>query len=87
MFGDVHKVSRVAQVSRGSRNCRRSILEQFGLRYCAGGWRWGGGVITVQGGAQSSLRPDTVRDHRFDYECVRRADATWTTDGVCREQA
>src|SRR5262245_1376379 len=29
---------------------------------------WGGGVITLQGGAQSSLRPDTVRDNRFDYE-------------------
>jgi len=39
MFGDMHKGSRAAQVSRGGRNCRRSILEQFGLRYCAGGWR------------------------------------------------
>jgi hypothetical protein len=69
MFRDVHKGSRAAQVSRGGRNCRRSILEQFGLRrYCAGGWRWGGGVITLQGGAQSSRRPDTVRDYRFDYE-------------------
>jgi hypothetical protein len=29
---------------------------------------WGGGVITLHGGAQSSLRPDTVRDHRFDHE-------------------
>jgi hypothetical protein len=29
---------------------------------------WGGGVITLQGGAQSSLRPDTVRDNRGDYE-------------------
>ena len=29
---------------------------------------WGGGVITLQGSAQSSLRPDTVRDNRFDYE-------------------
>src|SRR6266581_7074817 len=29
---------------------------------------WGGGVMTLQGGAQSSLRPDTVRDNRFDYE-------------------
>jgi hypothetical protein len=29
---------------------------------------WGGGVITLHGGAQSSLRPDTVRDNRFDYE-------------------
>jgi len=28
----------------------------------------GGGVITLQGGAQSSLRPDTVRDNRGDYE-------------------
>ena len=29
---------------------------------------WGGGVITLQGGAQSSTRPDTVRDNRCDYE-------------------
>jgi len=29
---------------------------------------WGGGVITLQGGAQSSARPDTVRDNRSDYE-------------------
>ena len=29
---------------------------------------WGGGVITLRGGAQSSLRPDTVRDKRCDYE-------------------
>src|SRR5271169_712291 len=29
---------------------------------------WGGGVITLQGGAQSSLRPDTARDNRCDYE-------------------
>ena len=28
----------------------------------------GGGVITLHGGAQSSLRPDTVRDNRSDYE-------------------
>jgi hypothetical protein len=28
----------------------------------------GGGVITLQGGAQSSPRPDTVRDNRFDYD-------------------
>src|SRR5262249_11569643 len=38
---------------------------------------WSGGVITLHGGAQSSLRPDTVRDNRFDYEA----------DGVCRERA
>ena len=25
---------------------------------------WGGGVMILQGGAQSSLRPDTVRDNR-----------------------
>jgi hypothetical protein len=24
--------------------------------------------MTLQGGAQSSLRPDTVRDNCFDYE-------------------
>jgi len=29
---------------------------------------WGGGVITLQGGAQSSPRPDTVRDNRCDHE-------------------
>ena len=29
---------------------------------------WGGGIITLHGGAQSSPRPDTVRDHRWDYE-------------------
>src|SRR5262252_10994562 len=29
---------------------------------------WGGGVINLHGGAQSSLRPDTVRDNRSDYE-------------------
>jgi hypothetical protein len=29
---------------------------------------WGGGVITLQGGAQSSTRPDTVRDNRCDCE-------------------
>src|SRR5438477_13030039 len=29
---------------------------------------WGGGVGTLQGGAQSSRRPDTVRDNRCDYE-------------------
>src|SRR5262249_7002500 len=29
---------------------------------------WGGGVISLHGGAQSSLRPDTVRDNRVDYE-------------------
>jgi len=28
----------------------------------------GGGVITLQGGAQSSARPDTVRDNRCDSE-------------------
>jgi hypothetical protein len=29
---------------------------------------WGGGVMILQGGAQSSLRPDTVRDNRCGYE-------------------
>src|SRR6516164_8717944 len=29
---------------------------------------WGGGVITLQGGAQSSARPNTVRDSRSDHE-------------------
>src|ERR1700739_2181318 len=29
---------------------------------------WGGGIITLQGGAQSSARPDTVRDNRCDHE-------------------
>ena len=29
---------------------------------------WGGGVISLHGGAQSSLWPDTVRDSRVDSE-------------------
>ena len=29
---------------------------------------WGGGVISLHGGAQSSLWPDTVRDNRVDFE-------------------
>src|SRR6202049_3125418 len=29
---------------------------------------WGGGLITLQGGARSSLRPDTVQDNRYDDE-------------------
>jgi hypothetical protein len=29
---------------------------------------WGGGVITLQGGAQSSARPDTARDNRCRHE-------------------
>ena len=29
---------------------------------------WGGGVMILHGGAQSSLRPDTVRDNRCDHE-------------------
>ena len=29
---------------------------------------WGGGLITLHGGAQSSPRPDTVRDNRGDHE-------------------
>src|SRR5215813_2975559 len=29
---------------------------------------WGGGVISLHGGAQSSLWPDTVRDNRVDSE-------------------
>ena len=29
---------------------------------------WGGGLITLQGGARSSLRPDTVQDNRCDDE-------------------
>ena len=29
---------------------------------------WGGGVITLQGGALTSPRPDTVRDNRWDDE-------------------
>ncbi len=29
---------------------------------------WGGGVMILHGGVQSSLRPDTVRDNRCDYE-------------------
>jgi hypothetical protein len=29
---------------------------------------WGGGVMPLHGDAQSSLRPDTVRDNRCDHE-------------------
>ena len=29
---------------------------------------WGGGVMILHGSAQSSLRPDTVRDNRCRYE-------------------
>jgi hypothetical protein len=29
---------------------------------------WGGGLVTHYGGAQSSPRPDAVRDNRSDYE-------------------
>src|SRR5262245_49349858 len=29
---------------------------------------WGGGLITLHGGARSSRRPDTVRDNRCDHE-------------------
>src|SRR5262249_4784203 len=48
---------------------------------------WGGGVITLQGGAQSSARPDTVRGQPLSLRGARRADANWMTDSVCREQA
>ena len=48
---------------------------------------WGGGLITLQGGAQSSLRPDTVRDNRCDYEVHEERMQTGYLDGVCREQA
>src|SRR5262245_22634261 len=65
--------SRTAKASRISRHAAKS--------WCAHEWDgwgrlsddgsedpWGGGVITLHGGAQLSLRPDTVRDNRFDYE-------------------
>src|SRR5271157_6070100 len=41
---------------------------------------WGGGVITLQGGAQSSLRPDTARDNRCDDEAHegRMQTGCWT---------
>ena len=32
---------------------------------------WGGGVISLHGGAQSSLWPDTVRDNRDDPRCTK----------------
>ena len=48
---------------------------------------WGGGVMTLHGGAQSSLRPDTVRDNRRDYEVHEGRMQTECLDGVCREQA
>ena len=47
---------------------------------------WGGGVITLQGGAQSSARPDTVRDNRCRYEVHEGRMQTEQSDGVCREQ-
>ena len=41
---------------------------------------WGGGVMILQGGVQSSLRPDTVRDNRCDYEAHegRMQTGCWT---------
>ena len=41
---------------------------------------WGGGVISLHGGAQSSLWPDTVRDNRDDSEVhkERRQTGRWT---------
>jgi len=41
---------------------------------------WGGGIITLDGGAQSSPRPDTVRDNRCDYEAHegRMQTGRWT---------
>src|SRR6516164_327974 len=50
--------SRTAKASRISRHAAKSR--------CA--CERGGGVITLQGGAQSSARPDTVRDNRCRYE-------------------
>ena len=47
---------------------------------------WGGGVMTLHR-AQSSLRPDTVRDNRRDYEVHEGRMQTECLDGVCREQA
>ena len=48
---------------------------------------WGGGVMILHGGAQSSLRPDTVRDNRCDYEVHEERMQTGCSDGVCWEQA
>jgi hypothetical protein len=48
---------------------------------------WGGGVITLQGGAQSSARPDTERDNRRDYEVHGGRMQTEHRNGACWEQA
>jgi hypothetical protein len=48
---------------------------------------WGGGVMILHGGAQSSLRPDTVRDNRCDNEVHKGRMQTGCSDGVCWEQA
>jgi hypothetical protein len=73
--------SRIAKASRISRHAAKSrcACERDGWgRLSDDGPRqhnsnpsedpWGGGVITLQGGAQSSARPDTVRDNRCRYE-------------------
>ena len=41
--------------------------------------------MTLHGGAQSSLRPDTVRDNHRDYEVHEGRMQTECLDGVCRE--
>src|SRR5262247_1086227 len=47
---------------------------------------WGGGVITLHGGAQSSPRPDTVRDNRCRYEVHegRMQTGCWTASAGSR---
>jgi hypothetical protein len=48
---------------------------------------WGGGRPTLQGGARSSPRPDTARDHRSRPRGARTADANQISTSECREQA
>ena len=48
---------------------------------------WGGGVITLQGGAQSSAGADTVWDNRRDYKVHEGRMQTEGRAASCREQA
>ena len=44
---------------------------------------WGGGRPTLQGGARSSPRPDTARDHRSRPRGARTADANQISTSEC----
>jgi hypothetical protein len=43
--------------------------------------------MILHGGAQSSLRPDTVPDNRCDYEAHEGRMQIGRRAGVCRERA